>query len=139
MKITIEHELTKERLADLFVSFIESGFSNFWCGGVYLKSHGGGSDYENRTNPELPWYSDPLLFDDETLELEILEDEDETGDSETMKKHKVGLAEIKAGIEALAANKDYAHHLNDFVNEKDDADTADILLQFILFKKEVYA
>ena len=40
---------------------------------------------------------------------------------------------------ATAEGGAYAHHFNNIIRDSGDAETADILMQFVCFGKEVYA
>lgn len=133
---TVSVAITAAQVADLMVTFIESGdpVTMGWCGGVFLET-GGSSGVE----PGGLWYSKPELYAADDWMIRVLEDEDETGDPEQCKAHLISRKEFLAGLAKLATSGDYSHHLNDIVRNEGDAATADIAMQFVLFGKEVYA
>lgn len=126
---SVAHQITGRRIADLMVSFIESGdpVTRSWCGAVRL--------IEPRVSTR-PWYDDAALWErDFLVQIEEVEDE-RTG---KIKVHNFSRHHIERGLAALWADKRYAHHLGDVINESDDAGTADIFMQFCLFGEEKYA
>jgi hypothetical protein len=135
MLIETKTEITSQRIADLFITAIESGdpVTRGWCNGVFLKSPGDKAPDDPHKGP---WYGNPRIYEDPDLKLKIVEIDDEA--KPTSKNHVIGLKEIQEGLQKLASGQ-YAHHFRDIVDENDDAATADIFLQFILFGEEKYA
>lgn len=147
MQITTE--ITSQRIADLFVSAIESGdpvttaSKGGWCYGIY---------WQSKAAKALKglWYAEAATYDRPDFQLEIWEVADENayvrgaGDKANIKNgslkvHKIGCDQIQTGLRKLAASKDYGHHFADVANDNGDAATADIFLQFVLFGEEKYA
>jgi len=130
--------VTAKQIANLMISFIESGdpVTRGWCEGVYLETSGSA-----RIDRHNVWYGETALWAADDWMIRVLEDEDETGDPDQCKAHLISKKEFIAGLTALATaeNGAYSKHFNDIISENDDAATADILMQFILFGKEVYA
>src|SRR5262245_22007204 len=127
---TMIANISPRRIADLFVTAIEGG-SNYWCRGIYLESPG---DVAPDDPHRGPWYDNPRRYADPDLRLKVVELSDEYSGATT--DHFIGLAEINDGLTKLAASKDYAHHFADIVTENEDATTADIFLQFVVFGQE---
>lgn len=134
--IQVRQDVTAGQIADQMSTFIESGISRFWCSGAFLET--GGSSGVTVENVKW-WYAEAKLFAADDFMIRVLEDEDETGDPEDGKAHLISKKEMVAGLERLAADPEYAHHFRAVVDETGDANTADIMMQFILFGKEVYA
>ena len=135
---TISVAVTASQIADQMVTFIESGFSRFWCSGVFLETPG--SYVLDQPGSQI-WYANPELYAADDWMIRVVEDEEETGDPEDGKAHLISKKEFTEGLTKLATadNGAYAHHLNDIIRDNGDAATADILMQFICFGKEVYA
>lgn len=135
--------VTAAQITNLMISFIESGdpVTRGWCEGVFLETPGTW-ERDTITRAGAPiWYAQAGLWAADDWMIRVLEDEDETGDPDQCKAHLISKKEFIAGLTALATaeNGAYSKHFNDIVSENDDAATADILMQFILFGKEVYA
>lgn len=141
MGINIITTLPPQRIADLFITAIESGdpVTNAkcggWCDGIYLESPGDVAPDDPAKDG--PWYANPRTYENPDLRLKVVEVSDESSGATT--DHFIGQKEIADGLNKLAASKDYAHHCGDIITENDDATTADIFLQFVVFGEEVYA
>jgi hypothetical protein len=150
MQITVTTEIPSRRIADLFVTAIESGdpvtcaARGGWCYGVYWQSKG----VDPRISDTV-WYDDPATYERDDFQLEIWEVADENAyvrgagdkaniENGALKVHKIGKEQIAAGLTKLAASKDYGHHYADIINENDDASTADTFLQFVVLGEVVY-
>lgn len=124
----IERDVTPQRIADMFTGAVEGG-SGYWCSGIYLKSPGDvapGDEFRDEV-----WYANPHRYEDPDLKIELFE-----FDSEADKKHIVTLDNIKRGL-ALMAEKS-PHQFANLVGETDDATTADVFLQYVVFGEVVY-
>lgn len=132
--ITVITKVSPQQLADQFVTVIESGFSS-WLAGVHLVS-GGDVAWDDPADRG-PWYANPRRYEDPDLRLRVVVDDDDAG--EATSDHFIGQKEIADGLAKLAADKGYCHHFADIVAEQGDAITADVMLQFIVFGKEVFA
>ena len=123
MKITLD--IPAARIADLMVTAIESGGSNYWCGGVEL-------EVNEATALVSPWYSDPTLYEGAFL-IVVLECDEETGKD---KIHRCNQAAFAKGF-VLMAEK-HGSHFGDFMAENEDTITADVFLQCIALGDVVY-
>lgn len=121
MKITIEHEVTGRRIADLMVSAIEGGV-NYWCAGMYLKVP------DPKTIDHDWWYDYAPLYDRDDLIIEVKVQGD--------KPRTVTKKDFEEGIKFMAAR--YPRHWADFIAENDDAETADVFVQCVVFREIVY-
>jgi len=135
---TVPVAVTADQIANQMTTFIESGLSRFWCSGCYLETPG---SYVLDAPGSRIWYANAGLYAADDWMIRVMEDENETGDPEDGKAHLISKKEFTAGLIALATaeNGAYAHHFNDIIKDEGDAATADILMQFVLFGKEVYA
>lgn len=132
---TIPVSVTAEQIADQMITFIESGISRFWCSGVFLETPG------SAVITDRLWYADKALYAADDWMIRVMEDEEETGDPEDGTAHLISKKEFTEGLTKLATVEGgaYAHHFNDIIKDSGDAATADILMQMIVFGKEVYA
>ena len=125
MKVNITYEIPSQRVADLVITAVEGG-CNYWCNGLFLKKH-------NAKLTDGNWYADPKLYD-ESFILECLETVDErTGET---KSHLIGPGEFSRGFDVMA--RDFPKAFEDFMSENDDAETADIFMQCVVFGELIY-
>jgi len=118
-------EVSDERVADIMVGLFENGcYSGWLLKASYAVQPEG--EYEN------PKYSDPKFWRNGGRMLLRIENPD---DENEMTK-EVGLSEIVSGLTVMA--RDYASHFNDFVDENDDAATADVFGQMLSYGKLIY-
>jgi hypothetical protein len=128
--VMLKHEISPERIADLFITAIESGdpvttaARGGWCNGINLKG----------PLPDGNWYADPKLYAGK-FTLEIIEVDDESTGHET--KHRVGRRAIEKGLAVMA--KDFPKLFQWIVDDNVDASCADIFLQCVVFGEEKYA
>lgn len=108
-KVRSEFSITRQRVIDLFISACEGG-SNYWC--AELTPKGNGDAYMS------------MLAGFTVVE------------SETAKKTVVTSKDIQGGLELMA--KKYPRHFFDFLQENEDAVTADVFLQLCVFKDLIY-
>lgn len=134
---TAGYTVTPETIANLMISFIESGdpVTNGWCGGVTLETPGSAIITDHL------WYADKALWAADDWMIRVLEDEDESGDPDQCKAHLISRAEFQKGLQLLAQHPTggYGHHFRNIVTGDEDAGTADILMQMIVFGEETYA
>jgi hypothetical protein len=115
MKVTIE--VTPKHLWDLWVTFVESGVSSFWCGKATFRN-----EYDNVRAS----YQDEKLYErDWSVTLYPAEPDD-------FKPTKV-TAESFANLPAEALRS-----LANLVNEDSDANDADLIVQGAAFHEIVY-
>lgn len=126
MKVTVTHDITPQRIADLMITAIESGSSRYWCDGVYWRSVD--VDPPRGVNGD-PWYANPAIYEHPDLLLEI-------HDAEEAKAYYVRLADIEEGL-AIIAEK-YPEHMMDILGESWDGVTGDVFLQCITLKDIIY-
>lgn len=127
----VEIEIPSDTIANLMVSLIENGYSP-WI--VRIEVHGESLDVVTQG----PWYSDPKFYDQPDFKFQVVENEDDDEDA-WIAVHEVDRAKMIEGLQKLAKDKDHCHHLADMIGWNEDATTADIFMQFILFGEEKYA
>lgn len=128
----IELEITSDRIANMMISFVESGDpvtcarKGGWCVSVGNKSRKAvAGDW---------WYADPKYFTG-SFKFEVVELDNETTGHET--KHLVGPADMIRGLTVMAAKFPYI--FKQVLQDDTDAPCADIFMQCILFGEEKYA
>lgn len=120
--ITVEFQVSLERLDDLLTTAIEGGMSNQWCARLFRKD-------ARKRSAESPWYAS--AFRDGHV-MEVVEDSGERD------KAKYTL-DLNAALEGLSLmSKESPHHFADFLNENEDAITGDVWLQYAVLKELVY-
>lgn len=142
MDITVSQKVSLERIADLLCSALEGG-SNYW----YM--------IQDKVEPKI-WSIDerPVYKDKETARKNInvhylhyyplneggalMIDDERADDPELKKPVRLDLERVKKGVELFASSKEYAHHYRDFIQENEDAITADVFLQFCIFGEVIY-
>lgn len=131
MKITITQEISLERIHDMLVSALEGG-SNYW----YM--------IEKKIEPK-KWEFDTFKEDkthylgDYPLNLGgaliVTNERGLEGDDELVTK-RLGMGAIQKGLELMAKKEPKA--FADFMQENDDAETADIFLQLCVLGEVIY-
>lgn len=116
--VTVQQEISDERISDLLCTWYESGFSNFWIESV-KRSHKP-ADLGAEYTFDLPLKGGWLTI--------------ETGDGPPVVLNREA---ITKGLQVFADK--YPHLYSEFINENDDANTADVFVQCCLFGEEVYA
>jgi hypothetical protein len=125
MNITIA--VPTQRLADMMIGALEGG-SNYWLVGCRLES-------PSKTGlSDTPWYASPELYENPALKIVFTYSEDDDDSEHTEKA--VTLEEIILGTQAMSAKA--PQHFADIMSEHDDATTADVWLQYVLFGEIVY-
>lgn len=122
MKIKVTLDIPEERLSDLLCSALEGG-SNYWyCikDAIYP---------EGKTKNDYEFWHIEVPFD----EGGALVIEDIEGD---MPDKILDLKSMKKGIRTMA--RKYPRHFGDFIDENDDAITADVFLQCCLYGETIY-
>lgn len=104
---------TGQRLADLLCGAIEGG-SNYWARFEVLAR-----------SPDLSY-----------LKVRVTEHEAGIGDRPITKV--ITPADLLTGIERMVAQQKNLRHLAEFMDENDDAETADVILQWTVLKDLVY-
>lgn len=126
---TVALTVSSKQIADLMTSFVESGdpVTRGWVQSISL--HKG---YAAGYGPT--WYGEPGFYEQPGFIFCIttLEDEKPT-------EHLIGACAFHAGFTKLAASPQYLYALTDLIHDVADASTADIIMQFVVFGKEVFA
>ena len=124
MKTTIKiTELTHTELSDFLCTAL---FQSFWANVDYdVKDEEG---IEMAATIEEAMAS--ILLNGKTITI---------SDKEDGQEWKVGLDTLLKGFDKVAENRDYRHHVWNFITQDYDYYDADIILQFAIFGKETYA
>ncbi len=126
MKVTVPYTISSQRVCDMVVTAFEGGIS-YWCANVRLVAH------KAERSKAVPWYSEPGLYDlPFTLEVE---ESDPSGDDDDG-IYFVTDKDFAKGFEVMAEK--YPWHFNNFMNDNEDAETADVWFQCIVFGEIVY-
>lgn len=124
-KVETVVEIPIDRVADLICNGVETGYSSHWFGDVeYIEGKpedlievGGYNKYV--TYPLSPGYE---------LHITDAEDGEEV--------YVLNLEKIEKGLKLMASN--HRNFFNDFINENDDAETADVFLQLACLGEIVF-
>lgn len=117
LTINVPTTITSQRIADLVVTAFEGG-SNHWIEKVE-RIAGAASDQ--------PWYADPLLYDG-VFHIRVWADGS---------PYELTVENAKRGF-VLLAQQFESTHWADFMEENEDADTADVWLQLSVFGDIIY-
>ena len=129
MKFTFKiTELTHRELSDFLCTAL---FQSFWANVDYdVKDEEGieiESQYETATIEEA---MASILLNGKTITI---------SDKEDGQEWKVDLDTLLKGFDKVAENRDYRHHVWNFITQDYDYYDADIILQFAIFGEETYA
>lgn len=134
MIIKTEVEITPRRIADLMVTAIESGIGH-WCKSVKLVPMPLGELLEMKQ----PWYDDERLYQDNSG-VQIIVTEDGDGDGEEGDHHQIGLAAMEQAFILMQEFGDpKGYQWRTFLNDEQDALTADVWFQLAVFGEVVYS
>jgi hypothetical protein len=126
--------LPPKRIADLMVTLIESGdpVTRSWLGRVSASAE------HRAVCTEKPWYSDSKFWAQSDFVLHVYCDK---ATSEDTGERFLKPADFAKGLSLLATVRDgvYANHLADIIGDNEDASTADIFMQMVVYGDEVYA
>lgn len=148
--ITVSQEIPLERVYNLLVSALEGG-SNYWymiqrvewpkapytfTDKIWSKEREKKPDYINQC--EVPFNEGGAL----------LIDDSQADEPELKKPVRLDLERITLGLKAWARDAQkpdsdetrtaHPSHWGDFIAENDDAETADVFLQYCIFEKVIY-
>lgn len=85
-----------------------------------------------------PWYAVAATYESSSFQMLVtVENPVNDGRGDTIEKCLTMLDFQRALI--LMAKPDYVRHFADFISENDDANTADLFMQFAVYGEEVYA
>lgn len=118
LTVTVKHTFPREDLEDILVTAFDGAYGAvyYWC------SIRGRKDKDGGATRQASW---DVILDGGTVTLNV---EGELKDLD-MKK-------LEAGLQQMAT--DEPEHFQNLVDETYDAETADVLIQFVLFGKIVY-
>ena len=123
LSVLVPIDIAVQRIADLMIGAIEGG-STQWCLRI-----------EHRFPPgtrfsEKPWYASPEIYDREDFSLNVhVDDEDEP-------LHVITKNSLMGGFTTMA--RKYGNHFRDFMEEGEDAVTADVWFQCVVLGDVVY-
>lgn len=129
MKLKVELEIDKHRLIHLLIGALEGG-SNYWIRS-YKKVLGDKAAIDKDLGKEFhdfPQYYCASSFSDENYLL-IKDDED-------MGEYRINLKTMQEGLQVFSS--EFPEHFSYWLQEQDDAESADIFLQCCCFKKLVF-
>jgi hypothetical protein len=126
----VQTEIPAQRIADLMITAVEGNWmTRSWCNGIYKD--------EAVDTEEEPWYSDPKFWAGEfTITVDEIVDEGEPPEHQNLKRHVCTQETFAKGFEIMAQK--YGRHFGDFMNENEDAITADVFLQCVALGEVVY-
>lgn len=141
-----------DRIRDLLIGAFEGG-SNYWlyqinnyqyAPGTTVEDYKKGGKFNNNPNDTIDYgvlYNLPFV-DGAAVEL-ITDDasvKDEWSDPDSKEKNVsrvlLNKSKIEKGLAIFA--EDHPRHFADFLSENDDATTADVFIQCVLFGKEIF-
>lgn len=121
-----------KRLADLMTTFFESGdpVTREWLHRAVRPAIAG--------RGTLPWYARPELYADPAMSFRVEVEKPSAADPGV---RYLKLADLVRGLALLAVAKGgaYAHHFQDFLADNEDAGTADIFMQMVVYGEEVFS
>lgn len=140
--ISVPREVKTERVMGLLCGLIENGYSS-WSHRIKSYDYATGlseDDFKEggRLAPKedyWPRYCRVPLHDNCSMIL-LVDDEKEGEDSGKTREAIFNPENIKKGLELMAKNS--PKHFNDLLDENDDANTADIFGQYVVYGEVVY-
>lgn len=133
LAIPVTMKVTPQHLADLFCTVIESGYSRYWCAGIYAEPD---DDVERFGGTSFgPWYSNPSYWDRTDFKVRVVEI-DEGRDA--LSTHEITLDKLRASLVKLAQQR--ADLLARLVTDDDplDGPSADAAFQLIVLGDVIY-
>lgn len=113
--VTVPYAIGRQRLSDLLCSAVEGG-TGYWAQ----------VDQIVRT-PNLDYVS-----------VRFHEIESSEPGARNKKVKVIDIDSLAHGVQRCALSKRYAHHFRDFITDNDDAITADVMVQFVMFGDVIY-
>lgn len=117
-EVTTTHTFTAKDLSDLLITAIEGG-SGYWCSEIAIMDE----------NSQRLSYQDETLFE---RPFDLYADDAEDGERYRA-RHTLDNSAFGRALELMPA-----HHRNNFINDRWDAETADAFLQCALFEEIIY-
>lgn len=137
MKITTMVEIPPRRIADLMVVAIESSCGiNYWCKSVHLLVPNE-EDASASSPTKGCWYDNDAIYDDPGLKIIVKELESSQNDRDG--RWHLDLPKMERAfylMQEFGTPKGW--HWQDFLNENEDATTADVWFQLAVFGEVVY-
>jgi len=128
-EIQISHPITARRLGDLMCTGMESPYSP-WLANVEPVS-----PFQEIEGDDT-WYYSERFFSDPDFRFKASFDGNDDEEGSFGSSKEVGLDDVKKALQLMAEhNKDA---FRDFVDETDDAGTADVFLQYLFLGEEIY-
>lgn len=127
--VNVEAKVPATRIADLLIGALEGG-SNYWVETVTLGPEVSGFGSARPSADD--YYPRSIRYPLSGGYVKI-----HTTDDEPMESHTLDLAAIKRGLDLMA--RLYPKDFNDFMQENDDANTADMFLQLAVLGEIVYS
>ena len=131
----VQTEISDESIRGLLCGAFEGG-SNYWYSQLDWELPDGASIDDFRKGGsrqgDTYWHWCQLipLVDEEGFALTLVDAEDGG------KFHRITRSDIENGVKIFA--KDYPRHFSNFISENDDAITADVFLQCVVFGEVIY-
>lgn len=131
ISVKIEHKVSLDKIANLICSAFEGG-SNYWYEITeFVKPTAITFMVDQDIDPEAKPYAhiDYPLNEGGAVMVRDTEDEDS-------EPKRLDLDSIQKGLKIMA--KKYPRHMNDLLNDNDDAETGDVFLQCCLFGEVIF-
>lgn len=112
--VTVPYLIPRQRLSDLLCSAVEGG-TGYWA-----------QVDKMRRTPNLDYIS---------VRFHEIESHKENAPARVC---TVDLELLALGVERCAKSDHYRHHVTTFMEENDDAETADVMVQFAMFGEVIY-
>lgn len=135
--LTTTVDIPTRRVCDLLITAFEGG-SNYWYTKLDYELPEGITYRDFRKGGK---FTDPGIYRHPLEIIPFVEGcaltlQDAEGDSDTV--YRIDRAALLKGLELLSQSKQLQHHWQDFINENEDALTADTYLQLVVFGKVIY-
>ena len=133
--VKVPTDIPEQRVRDLLCSALEGG-SNYWYSGAdhHLRDGLEYKDFQEGGSQTLDDYFHPYELIPFVEGCHLTVKVDMGGDE--METHKIDRDAMKRGIRLMA--EEQPRHFQNFINEDDDAETADVFLQLALFGELVF-
>jgi hypothetical protein len=135
-EIKTTRTITRDQVANLLANAFEGG-SNYW---YLIEEFHAPSTYQFNYGADLKKPAGYFTHIDYPLNPDgylVVSDYYGADDGKVVKR-RLNYRSIKRGLQLMSQSKTYAHHWRDFIDENDDAITADVFLQFCLFGDVIY-
>lgn len=134
----VEIDIPTRRIADLMVTAIEGNdMTRSWCAHIHLKGAMEGRERDLVTSRHVVWYDNPKAYEgDFAIEIAEIIDESQPMVADNLNLHLCGPAQFQRGLQLMAEKQ--PSHFSDFMEENEDAITADVFLQLVALGDVVY-